>query len=87
MTIEIALEEIFEYGGIDGADHKQWLLDRVVRVLTNCPLVQKSAIDAHGKEYTYETYGESVEYLKWVEKYQDGEDGPFTYEWDIGIAP
>ena len=26
-------------------------------------------------------------YQKWVEKYEDGEDGPNTYEWDPGIAP
>jgi len=26
-------------------------------------------------------------YEKWVEKYEDGEDGPETYEWDTGIAP
>lgn len=27
------------------------------------------------------------EYDKWVELFQDGEDGPETYEWDKGIAP
>ena len=26
-------------------------------------------------------------YPKWVAEWEDGEDGPETYEWDEGIAP
>lgn len=26
-------------------------------------------------------------YRKWVRDYCKGEDGPHTYDWDIGIAP
>lgn len=26
-------------------------------------------------------------YEAWIEAYQGGEDGPNTYEWDVGIAP
>ncbi len=26
-------------------------------------------------------------YKDWVREYCDGEDGPCTYSWDIGIAP
>lgn len=26
-------------------------------------------------------------YEGWVKAYEDGEDGPDTYEWDEGIAP
>ena len=33
--IAIALHFINEYGGIDGAHHKQWVLDQVVRVLAD----------------------------------------------------
>lgn len=29
-----ALDLILRYGGIDGAHHKQWVLDQVVRALT-----------------------------------------------------
>ncbi len=29
-----ALDTITQYGGIDGAHHKQWTLDQVVRALT-----------------------------------------------------
>jgi hypothetical protein len=28
-----------------------------------------------------------VEYPVWVSKWKEGEDGPNTYEWDVGIAP
>lgn len=71
----------------DGAHHKQWMLDQIVRILTDCPTVTKTAIDAYGKEYTYEALGESVEYQEWLAAYQDGEDGPETYSWDEGIPP
>jgi excisionase family DNA binding protein len=60
---EQVLDLITQYGGIDGAHHKQWLLDQIVRILT----------------------GDGYE--NWVAEYQDGEDGPETYEWDEGIAP
>lgn len=33
--VEEALADIREYGGIDGAHHKQWLLDKLVRTLTD----------------------------------------------------
>lgn len=26
-------------------------------------------------------------YEQWVKEFEDGEDGPHTYEWDVGIAP
>lgn len=32
--VEQALELIKMFGGIDGAHHKQWVLDQVVRILT-----------------------------------------------------
>jgi len=30
---DAAVELIYQYGGIDGSHHKQWLLDQVVRIL------------------------------------------------------
>ncbi len=62
-AIDAALETIDQFGGIDGAHHKQWVLDQVVRQLTG------------------------DDYEPWVRQYNDGEDGPETYEWDVGIAP
>ena len=67
-----------ENGVYDGAHHKDWVIDQMVRALTGCPMVTKSAIDAYGKPYTFEAQGESEEYLR------------FTHEiggWDEGIAP
>lgn len=34
QRIEEALYMINQYGGIDGAHHKQWVLDQVVRILS-----------------------------------------------------
>lgn len=28
-----------------------------------------------------------IGYAEWVRQYNNGEDGPNTYEWDIGIPP
>lgn len=85
--IAAALEIIHTLGGIDGGHHKQWVLDQVVRTLTGCPMVTRSAKDYTGKPYTYEAQGESEEYLSWVTQHKDGEDGPETYDWDEGTPP
>ncbi len=82
-----ALEVASEYGSIDGDHHKMWVIDQMVRCLTNCPTVVVKATDCHGKEYSYESLGESDEYKEWVRRFCDGEDGSNTYAWDIGIAP
>lgn len=51
------------FGTTDGAHHKMWVIDQMVRALTG---------DV---------------YVDWVRAFEDGEDGPHTYEWDQGIAP
>lgn len=81
------LDLICSFGGIDGAHHKQWLLDQIVRTITDCPLISKETLDIHQEPYLYEALGESEEYLSWVEKYQSGENGPNTYTWDTGVVP
>ena len=77
--IALALEYIYRYGSIDGAHHKQWVLDQAVRALTGCPTVNGVGSDGD--------LVESDEYRAWVAKHNAGEDGPDTYEWDTGIAP
>lgn len=72
QRIAAALAVAMTYGATDGAHHKQWVIDLMVRALTGCP--------AGGLD-------ESEEYKQWVEQFEDGEDGPLTYEWDTGIAP
>lgn len=73
-----ALEVISKYGYIDGAHHKQWVLDQVVRYITDCPVVNMTARDGH----TYDALGESEEYLAWA-----GSDDEDYDDWDRGIAP
>lgn len=80
-----AKQIIFENAGHDGAHHKDHCIDQVLRALTGCPIVKKESVDYKGNPYTYEAFGESEEYLEWVRNYEDGEDGPNTYEWIVGI--
>lgn len=61
--IEKALDLAVRYGQIDGAHHKTWVIDQMVRILA----------------------GDGYEQL--VKDACDGEDGPKTYGWDVGIPP
>ena len=83
--IKQALELIADFGDTDGGHHKQWALDQVVRILTGCP--DKIVASIHGEEYNYTVLGESDEYHKWLRDFADGEDGPHTYQWDVGTPP
>lgn len=82
-----ALDFAVNLGGVDGAHHKTWVIDQMVRALTGCPMVKCTAIDCRGKSYDFEAQGESEEYAKLVADAKAGEDGPETYEWDVGIPP
>ncbi len=86
-AISKALQIAFESAQVDGGHHKAWVLDQMVRALTGCPLIEKSATDYRGQAYTYKGFGESELYQKFIAKHNAGEDGPETYEWDPGIAP
>lgn len=85
-NVEKALELARAFGSIDGGHHKMWLIDQMVRVLTNCPVIIITE-SYEGKEYTFETFGESEEYVNWIKEHNSGDDGPNTYNWDVGIAP
>lgn len=85
--IKKALDIAISYGGIDGAHHKDWVIDQMVRALTGCPMEKHTALDCNKEEYEYESQGVSDEYSKLVKDACDGEDGPETYSWEIGIAP
>lgn len=82
-----ALNLAAQYGGTDGAHHKTWIIDQMVRALLGCPMVERTATDYQGKQYTYQAQGENEEYLGWVRAVCDGEDGPETYSWETGVAP
>jgi hypothetical protein len=85
--IKNALDKAFKYGPIDGAHHKDYCIDQMVRVLTGCPVEIAKARDVNGLEYEYTRLGESDEYKKWVKEHNAGEDGPDTYQWSIGTIP
>lgn len=59
--IDEALDIITQYGGIDGAHHKQWVLDQVVRVLCGDDQLYENWLndyrgdyDENEEEYEYE---------------------------------
>jgi hypothetical protein len=54
--IEKALDLILQYGGIDGAHHKMWVIDQVARVLTGDGYEQWVAAAKDGEDGP-ETYG------------------------------
>jgi hypothetical protein len=64
------------YGSIDGAHHKMWVIDQMVRALTGCPDIPAEV-----------SFGEGDEYRKFLANHCKGVDGPDTYAWDEGIAP
>lgn len=48
-NVQKALNMIYQYGSIDGAHHKQWVLDQVVRALTVTEEEYKKWIKKHNK--------------------------------------
>ena len=78
-----ALYYVYSYGQIDGAHHKQWVIDQMARILMGTPMIIKLAKWDNGqKEYRFDTGKPSKKYVKWVEKYKCG-----GYSYDEGIAP
>lgn len=83
-----ALYWIMKYGDIDGVHHKDWVLDQIVRILNGTKVIVKLARWSGGhEEYRIKLDEPPVEYHKWVEEICDGEDGPNTYSYDVGICP
>ena len=70
---DAVLDIIHQYGGEDGAHHKQWVLDQVLRAI----LGDK-----------YEAWIHEFEFEPSDTEHDDerGEDGRL-YEWDTGITP
>lgn len=83
-----AMYYIGSYGQLDGAHHKQWVLDQVARILKGTAVVVKEARWANGhSEYRITLEEPSQEYLEWVAfMRKDTEDGE-EYEYDEGLAP
>lgn len=75
----LAALDIAHMGSYDGAHHKQWVIDQMVRQLCGCPFVEMTAIDYRGCAYTFQGLGENENYRSWVAAHDS--------EWDTGIAP
>lgn len=91
---EWALDFIERFGQFEGAHHKAWVLDQVVRILHGTPVVVKRASwDAGGGvkeiEYRTSTGQPTPAYDEWVEdmKGEPGEDGELEYDYDAGVTP
>lgn len=90
---EWALLWIRKYGGIDGAHHKDWVLDQVVQILNGTKVILKEAKWVNSRypdgysELRFDLDTPTTEYDKWVAETKDGEDGPETYGYSQGIAP
>ena len=79
---------IERYGQIDGAHHKDWVMDQVVQILKGTKIIIKKAEWDNGhSEYRINLDKPSDEYFQWVVDMKNGEDGPETYGYDPGIAP
>jgi hypothetical protein len=81
-----------EDGHYDGAHHKQWAIDQATRIIHDTEIIIKLATwkkddGTEEIEYRVSTGEPSEKYKKYVTEFEDGEDGPHTYEYDEGIAP
>ncbi len=85
--VKAALEMAIRYGGTDGAHHKAWVIDQMVRALTGCPIVIRHATDCNGIPYSFEALGENDHYRGLVGRAKLNEAGYEAYGWDVGIAP
>lgn len=87
QRIAKAIQYAVSFGGVDGAHHKDWVIDQMVRALTGCPVETVTALNYRKEAYPYTRQGESAEYVEVVRNACAGEDGPNTYTWETGIAP
>ena len=86
----LAMMFITFYGGIDGAHHKNWVLDQVSRILMDTPVLFEVAEWKNGmREVRFCTGEPSSSYLNWVDEIQGEtyDDGTRQYFYDYGIAP
>lgn len=85
-----AMYFISRYGQIDGAHHKNWVLDQVARILKGTKVVVVLAKWDDGNS-EYRVWLEDIptlEYNKWrQEMLGDLIDGEYEYSYDEGTAP
>ena len=71
------------YGSVDGAHHKDWLLDQIVRILKGTKVIVSLAQwDDGTEEERFILEDATLEYHQWVDEISDA-----GYSYDVGIAP
>ena len=85
-----ALTFIEHYGGIDGAHHKDWVLDQVARCLNGVPIIVVEARWDNGEsEFRFATAPEGSDaYKDWVKSMRgEFKDGEYEYDYNVGTPP
>ena len=86
-----AMKWIEMYGGIDGAHHKDWVLDHVARILNGAEITVKQASWENGHKELRFSVSESCEkYDAWVQEMRgeyDEENEEYEYFYEVGSAP
>lgn len=77
-----ALEVARDSADTEGAHHLKWVIDQMVRILTDCPTVTRTFLDHRQRPYDGQVLGESAEYVYFRQAIMLTGD-----EWDEGIAP
>lgn len=82
-TTDWILYYVDAYGQIDGAHHKDWVLDQIARLSNGTAVKVKLAKwDDGTEEYRVDLEEPSQKYKDWVQTWAD--EG---YDYDEGIAP
>ena len=82
-----ALLYIELYAGYDGSHHKDWVIDQVARILNGAEVVVSEGKWDNGDSEFRFSVGTNQQYIDWVAKVKNGEDGHETYSYEEGIAP
>ena len=86
-NVKKALRFAYSFGQCDGAYHKTWVIDQMVRALLNCPEKEVTK-KTRNQEYTYTTQGESEDYLEFIKTYENSDEEGFAeYIWETGNPP
>lgn len=79
---------IEKYGNIDGANHKQWVIDAIAKILHGTPVIVRLAkwTDENGvvaqTEYRFSLGEPSPAHQAWLADWEE-----IDSEWDPGIPP
>ena len=85
--VAAALDFVAEYGLIEGEEHRKWVLDQVVRVLTGCPATKQVFVDSEDRERIVRSLGESEAYQEFVVQQVVSDEGVPILMWDTGVEP